>query len=150
MNPPLPGGTPEIKTLSPHDISTFSDAFIGIAADQPDEYWSEAHFLVDLPDKWKLSFAAWRDDRPIGYAVLSRKPGDAVHLHHFMIAADHRGGGLGRRMLDEMEQRAQAARARRLTLKVSIANVRARKFYERVGFNDIGAANGYRLFEKIL
>ena len=67
-----------------------------------------------------------------------------------MIAADYRGGGLGRRMLDEMEQRARAARARRLTLKVSMANVRARKFYERVGFNDIGAANGYRLFEKIL
>lgn len=150
MRSPLHGGNPEIRTLSPNDILTFSDDFIGIAADQPDEYWSEAHFLLDLPDKWSLSFAAWRDDRPIGYAVLSRKSGDTVHLHHFMLAANYRGCGLGRRMLDEMELRARAGGARRLTLKVSMANTRARKFYERAGFNDLGAAIGYRLFEKIL
>lgn len=150
MSSPLHLGKSEIRTLSPHDISAFSDAFIGIAADQPGEYWSEAHFLLDLPDKWRLSFAVWHDDHPVGYAFLSRKSDDAVHLHHFMIAAGHRGGGLGRRMLDEMKLRARAEGARKLTLKVSMANVRARKFYERAGFNDVGAANGYRLFEKTL
>jgi ribosomal-protein-alanine N-acetyltransferase len=138
------GGRPEIRTLSPEDITTSSDAFIGIAADQPGEYWLEAHFLLELPNKWGLSFAAWYGGRPVGYAILSRKSSDTVHLHHFMIAADYRGYGLGTRMIDEMKARARATGASRLTLKVSTENARAREFYDRAGFNDVGAAAGYR------
>lgn len=150
MTPASHGEEPKIRSLSPKDISTFADAFVGIAADQPDEYWHTTHFLLDLPDKWTLSFAAWHGGQPVGYAILSRKSHDAVHLHHFMLAANYRGHGLGPRMLDEMEARARHASAKKLTLKVSTENDRARKFYERAGFVDSGAAAGYRLLEKRL
>lgn len=65
-----------------------------------------------------------------------------------MLAADHRG--LGPRMVGEMEVRARRAAAGKLTLKVSTKNNRARKFYERAGFADLGTANGYHLLEKQL
>ena len=63
----------ELRTLSVDEIAAREDTFVGIAADVPGEYWTLAHLLRDLPEKWALSFAAWRERDPIGYAILSRK-----------------------------------------------------------------------------
>lgn len=139
-----------IRTLSANDIRNHVEDFLAIAADQSREYWTEAHFLADFPEKWSLSFAAWRGGRPVAYAVLSRKATDVIHLHHFMVAADERGRGLGTRMLREMESRARAAGASRLTLKVAVDSAAARRFYQRAGFRETGLAGDYRLLERAL
>jgi ribosomal protein S18 acetylase RimI-like enzyme len=137
-----------LRTLCPEQIRGGIAEFLAIAADQPDEYWREEHFLHDLPGKWELSFAIWHGPRPVAYAILSRTSPDAVHLHHLMVAAAHRRRGLGARMLGEMEERARSAGARRLTLKVAANNDGARRFYARAGYREVGMASEYRPFEK--
>ena len=137
----------EFRDLDAATIRAHAPAILAIAADVPGEYWMLAHFLEERPDKWRLSFAAWRDAAPVGYAVLSRRGARHIHLHHFMVAESARGSGLGARMVAEMRRRANAAGARRLSLKVAASNSRARDFYESHGFRVAGREGDYDVFE---
>lgn len=66
-------------------------------------------------------YAAWRGER-------------AVSIANLYVAPDERGGGLGRRLIRLVAQRAVALGAKRLELKVEAENP-ARGFYARVGFS---------------
>ena len=125
----------QVRTFTAADFRAHAQDFLGIAADVAGEYWRDQHFLMDLPDKWRLSFAVWTNDgRPVAYAILSRKGPCRVHLHHFMVAKSLRGQGIGGSMFEEIERRARAAGCRRLSVKVAPDNARARRFYEGRGF----------------
>lgn len=110
------------------------DAFVSIAADVPGEYWDSEHFLAEKPCKWRLSLAAWADDSPIAYAIISERGAGHAHLHHFMVAAAARGSGLGRDLAMRMIGHTKALGYRRLTLKVAGDNAGAIRFYEPFGF----------------
>lgn len=138
------------RDLSPDIVRANLRAFLAIAADVAGEYWDEAHFLRDLPEKWSLSFAAWSGADPVGYAILSRQATDHAHLHHFMIANSHRRHGLGTRMVGEMESRARQAGCERLSLKVSEHNAAAQRLYQRLGYHVARTDGAYLLFERRL
>lgn len=140
----------EIRTLARTDIAAFPDAFVAIAADQPEEYWTAAHFLRDLPGKWSLSFAVWSDGLPVAYAILSAKGPDHAHLHHFMVNAAYRSSGLGTLMAAEMERRVRSSGFSRLTLKAVRDNARSLQFYARLGYHQLMNDGGYAVLEKHL
>jgi ribosomal protein S18 acetylase RimI-like enzyme len=110
----------------------------------------ERRILALESDKWRLSFALWSGERPVAYAVLSRKAPDQAHLHHFMVARNFRGRGLGKRMIAEMEARARDGGYHRLTLKVAQGNDGARRFYGRHGYAETARESSYLLLEKAL
>lgn len=141
---------PNFRTLMPAQIRENIDAFLAIASDVPGEYWGLEHFLAELPDKWRFSFAVWLAGRPIGYAVLSRLSGDGAHLHHFMIERGWRGRRLGARMIQEMERRVMAAGITMLSLKVHRSNLQAHRFYESNGYKDADTDGAYRVLRKHL
>lgn len=120
--------------MTAEDVRARSPEFLAVARDQAYDNWTLENFLADLPEKWSLSFVVEVAGQVAGYAVLSRRAPDRVHLHHFMLAPDHRGGGLGSRMLAEAESRARAAGARFLGLKVHCSAADARRFYLTRGF----------------
>ena len=122
------------RDLAPEEVYDYESDFLGIAADVPGEYWSRENLLMDLPEKWNLSFAVWMDNRPVAYAILSKKEADRAHLHHLMVVAEQRNLGVGSAMLTEMEQRVRRLDCARLTLKVGFLNVDAQRFYLRHGF----------------
>lgn len=142
----LPSAT--FRTLSHEQLRANIDAFLRIASDVDGEYWAAEHFLRDLPEKWRLSFAAWSAGRPIAYAILSRKGPDHIHLHHLMVEPNQRGRGLGQCMLTEMERRVSRAAATRLTLKVDRGNERAQRFYRRAHYIEQGRDGAYLVFGK--
>lgn len=119
---------PRFRTLTRALAGSRVDELAGLAADV--DSWTADNFMVDLPGKWELSFLA-EDDTLLGYAILSRKAADHVHLHHFMLAGVARGRGVGAAMIAEVRRRAGPAR---LTLKVHRDNARAIAFYRREGF----------------
>jgi len=94
--------------------------------------WGPDEFLFELPDKYQLSFCV-QDRGVAGYVIMSRKWIDRVHIHQFMVHPTRRGTGLGQQILEEAVKRAAGAP---LSLKVSIANKGAIKFYERNGFQN--------------
>ena len=136
------------ETLDPTLFIAHEADFYVIGSDVPGEYWTREHFLLELPEKWDLSFVLWEDAKLIGYSILSRPESDRVHLHHFMLRAGYRGGGLGGSMIEECIKRTVEIGALRLSLKVPITFEASQKFYRRHEFLRIDQAGDYLVFER--
>lgn len=102
--------------------------------------WLPENFERDLPGKWELSFIA-RDPDLMGYAILTRRGPEWVHINQFMVASAARGRGIGRAMLDEAKRRAAGGH---LTLKVSVDNIAAIRFYAAEGMKPGETERGYQ------
>lgn len=132
--------TPDGITILPLTLDDFVkrwDGFLHLAGD--DDYWPLSAFLKDMPDKWKLSFAAY-DPEPIGYAIVSRKGPDHIHLHRILVAPGKRNQGIGKALLDAVK-----AKAPKVTLKTDKTD--AARLYQREGFERIGEENGYDVYQ---
>lgn len=139
-----------IRRLSRAELEQRIDDFIAVAKGVPGEYWGKEHFLMDLPEKWHFSMAAWRAGRPIGYAIISQKHGSIAHLHHFMVAPDQRGMGLGETMLRKAITNCIAGGCVAMTLKVAAESEDAQRFYRRNGFEISGEPGPYLLMRRAI
>jgi GNAT superfamily N-acetyltransferase len=93
----------------------------------PESFLSRAVRLVDR------TVVADVDGRVAGFAMVH---GDEVEQMY--VSADHRGTGVAGLLLSEAEQRVAAGGHARAWLAVVAGNARARRFYERCGWNDDG------------
>ena len=64
--------------------------------------------------------------------------GPMIELRQLYLTADQQGSGLAARMMDWVIATARDRGARELFLSVYVDNHRARRFYERYGFADVG------------
>jgi ribosomal protein S18 acetylase RimI-like enzyme len=86
-----------------------------------------------------LIFLAYQDHRPIGIAVcfvgfstFAAQP--LINIHDLAILPAHRGQGIGRQLLAEVERKARDMECCKLTLEVQENNHRARGVYRATGF----------------
>ena len=97
--------------------------------------------MTDLLADGRLG-SAWiirRGDVSVGYAVLTfvhsiEFGGRCAFLDELYIAPDHRGGGIGRAVLQLIESEAKATGVRVLLLETSLENERANRLYRSAGF----------------
>jgi ribosomal protein S18 acetylase RimI-like enzyme len=92
-------------------------------------------------------FLAYQDGEPVGIATCFRgfstfaaRP--LINIHDLAVLPSHRGRGIGRRLLDAVEQRARATGCCKVTLEVQEDNARARRIYEAAGFGPTVYAPG--------
>jgi ribosomal protein S18 acetylase RimI-like enzyme len=80
------------------------------------------------------------DDRVVGFALST--PGILLgeYLKLLAVEPERRTGGIGRRLMAELESRA-FARWPNVYLCVSDFNAGARAFYRRIGYEEVGALN---------
>jgi ribosomal protein S18 acetylase RimI-like enzyme len=71
----------------------------------------------------------------LGYSTFQAMP--LLNIHDLAVLPQHRGRGVGRALLDAVEQTANATGCCRLTLEVLEDNLPARQLYERFGFRDV-------------
>jgi ribosomal-protein-alanine N-acetyltransferase len=69
--------------------------------------------------------------------------GDEAHILNLAVHPDHRGRGLGRRLVESVVREAEAAGARVVTLEVRRENGPARSLYRNLGFVDTGLRRNY-------
>lgn len=110
----------------------------GVAAEvEYDEY--------DGPEANATHFVAYADGVAVGAARLrpanpdpdsAPDDGPTGKVERVAVAADRRGTGWGRRVMDAVEARAREAGFERLTLH---AQTRVRGFYDRLGYEAYGA-----------
>jgi GNAT superfamily N-acetyltransferase len=88
-----------------------------------------------------LVFLAWLADRPVGiatcfvgFSTFAARP--LINVHDLAVLPDHRGRGIGRRLLEAVEHKARARGCCKLTLEVQEHNRRARAVYKDAGFAD--------------
>lgn len=86
-----------------------------------------------------LIFLAFDGDRPVGAAIcfvgfstFAARP--LVNIHDLIVVPDHRKKGMGRRLMEAVEQRARALGCCKLTLEVLDRNERALRAYTTFGF----------------
>jgi len=82
---------------------------------------------------------AYEDDVPVGlatcfegFSTFAAEP--LWNLHDMVVVASHRGRGIGRQILEELERRARQRGYCKITLEVLSTNARAQAVYRRVGF----------------
>lgn len=75
-----------------------------------------------------------------GYFVKPNGYGRAAHVANagYLVAAEHRGRGLGTRLVEDSFERCRAAGFDALQFNFVFDSNPARRLYERMGFREIG------------
>ncbi|MGN6817611.1 MAG: GNAT family N-acetyltransferase [Sphingomonas sp.] len=109
-----------------------------------DQAFGSSGLPADLTDPAYRVRVATEDDRIVGYCKIGPVtfPGDwpdsAMELHQLYILADHHGAGLAPVLMDWALDAMRTQGASEVVLSVFVDNHRARRFYERYGFEEIG------------
>lgn len=103
--------------------------------------WSRGHFTDSLAAGYLADLrVAGRE--LLGYSVSM--PGvDELHLLNLTVAPAHQGQGHARALLAHLAEAARAKKALQIWLEVRESNERARRLYERWGFEPVGLRKGY-------
>lgn len=109
----------------------------------PGESWSEKNYLYELPRKWELSRIIIKNDKILGYTIVSEKEA-SIHLHKVVVEKALRGKGVGKQLLENLESLSRKP----TTLKVGVDNIKAKRFYSSLGYKKIVEKNGYETYEK--
>lgn len=102
-----------------------------------------------------LSFLVWEGEQAVAIAncVLSFstfKAGSVLNLHDLFVLPEYRGQGLGRALLQHIEQYAREAECAKLTLEVRSDNS-AQQLYQKCGFApDVSEACQMWFWQKLM
>lgn len=109
-----------------------------------DQSFGATGLPADLADPAYSIRVATQDGRIVGYCKIGPVtfPGDwpasAMELHQLYILGEHHGAGLAVALMDWAIDRMRTLGASEIVLSVYVDNHRARRFYERYGFEEIG------------
>ena len=78
----------------------------------------------------------------IGYGVMSLGAGEA-HILNVCVRDEYRTVGFGRRLLEDLLERAAAGGVTEAFLEVRPSNLAAIRLYQHLGFEQIGIRRGY-------
>lgn len=113
-------------------------AFDAEMPDHPALAESEEQAWADLKDHVEhgVSLVAEEDGKPIGFAFtgIGRLNPGVAHLTDLYVVRGARGRGVGTKLIEEVERRVRERDIEHLSLNVLVTNTRARKLYERLGF----------------
>lgn len=113
--------------------------FLGATRRTPDHYAEFLGSQLDDPDV--LVLVAECDERVIGYTFAAMEGydykslrGPAGLLHDILVDPDHRGRGVGQRLLDETVSILRARGVRQIILSTAERNQAAQRLFARAGF----------------
>jgi ribosomal-protein-alanine N-acetyltransferase len=114
----------------------------------PEDAWSRGMFWSELAHARgpgatrRYVVAETQEGRLVGYAGLAAA-GDQGDVQTIAVVPDHRGTGLGSRLLGELLRAATDFECHEVMLEVRVDNLAAQRLYERFGFEPIGFRRGY-------
>jgi DNA-binding MarR family transcriptional regulator/GNAT superfamily N-acetyltransferase len=101
--------------------------------------------LSPTPDEFappKGAFLVMRlNGRPVGCGAFKRLPARAAYLKRMWVTPSLRGLGLGRRLLQTLEERARAAGLRVALLETNKALPEAQRLYRSCGYREVAPFN---------
>ena len=109
-----------------------------------DQAFGSSGLPADLTDPAYRVRVAIEQGRIVGYCKIGpvtfpgEWPETAMELHQLYILSDHHGAGLAPVLMDWALDAMRAQGASEVILSVYVDNHRARRFYERYGFEEIG------------
>ena len=148
---------------------------VEVTPDSPDAEYCLSHYFRELAERFEGGFdpanssaptldefapphgtfiVMYMRGEPVGCGGFKFDPPDAAYIKRMWIDQSARGLGLGRRLLEELEQRAKALGYRKLRLETEKALAEAQQLYRKSGFREVPPFNDERYahhwFEKPL
>lgn len=106
--------------------------------------WSEASVAGELANELSLWLVAVEGETVLGY-VGSQTVLDSTDILNVAVSPDHRGCGIGRALLTELEQRLRQQGVTEVLLEVRPSNAPAIALYTSLGFVQVGRRPNYYL-----
>jgi ribosomal-protein-alanine N-acetyltransferase len=103
--------------------------------------WTEGNFRDCLTTGYACWVAELADDI-IGYAVFSIAVGE-MHILNICINPNNQGKGLGRWLLENIQEKGQKQNAQMCFLEVRQSNTTAQQLYLSNGSNEVGFRKNY-------
>jgi len=116
------------------------------------EAWPDTFFTYNHRKAPELFIVAEDDDGLLGYVVGELREAmfsgrsymsKMGHILNSAVDPGRRKGGVGTRLMEEVESRLREAEATNVTLEVRESNAGAQGFYKGRGFNEIGRVRAY-------
>jgi len=96
--------------------------------------WPDARYDVIL-----------QDGEPIGRLYVDRRPAE-IRIMDVALLTAHRGGGIGGQIMQDLLQEGCAS-GRPVNIHVLKTNMKAQRFYHRLGFREVADVGGHLLME---
>ena len=136
-----------IRPIEPDDVAAARALILDVAsrlfqADATEEFIKRhGHTLEDV-DAYRRDYSSptglflvvFDGNRLIGTGAIRRYDAEAAELRRMWLLEPYQGRGIGYRLWLELAAFARTAGYRRIRLTTDEENVRARAFYERIGF----------------
>jgi ribosomal protein S18 acetylase RimI-like enzyme len=119
--------------------TTYSDALSRTDADWRDR-------LAQMSTRYDLALVAELQGNAVGLVWVRIDPStpDVAHLYQMWVAAECRGRGVGKALLDTAIEWTTSNGARSIELGVTVGNSPARRLYKGAGFRAIGVPEPLR------
>lgn len=133
----LPVEAPVLRNMTRDDL----DAVAALEAQVQAFPWTRGNFEDALKSGYPACVLR-HGAKLAGFCVLMVAP-DVTHLLVIAVAGDLQRHGLGRRLVDWCQAQTVESGTEGIVLEVRPSNENARRFYERLGFRQIGVRKGY-------
>jgi ribosomal protein S18 acetylase RimI-like enzyme len=138
---------PQLRWATPNDIEQVSALLEeyhrqeGLRGHSRDRIRTVLEDLFEMPNRGRV-LVSEEEGEVVAYALVVRRPSfewasDVAVIDEIFVKGKAREKGLGRRMINFVEEYAAIEGLPSITLEVSILNVSAREFYRSVGFNKV-------------
>ncbi|WP_099518703.1 ribosomal protein S18-alanine N-acetyltransferase [Paenibacillus sp. BIHB 4019] len=105
--------------------------------------WTAEAFTNELTNNMFAKYMVMEYEKEvIGYAGMWVIV-DEAHVTNVAVRSDHRGQGLGKLLLGELQRTAVFFGANKMTLEVRVSNEVAQRLYRSLGFESSGIRPGY-------
>jgi ribosomal protein S18 acetylase RimI-like enzyme len=138
----------DAATLNRLFDTSFCDTFAHLYDPQDLDSFLTSFTIADWEEQLRDPAFACRiveaDGEPVGYIKLGplklplEVEGPALLLDQFYILKEHHGVGIAHALMDWGLEESLRRGARQLFLTVYVDNIRARRFYDRYGFEAVG------------
>ena len=133
----LPADEPVLQVMTRDDLDAVTELEARVQAFP----WTRGNFEDALESSYPACVLR-HGAKLAGFCVLMPAP-DVAHLLVIAVAGDLQRHGLGRRLVDWCRAQTVKSGAEGIVLEVRPSNENARRFYERLGFRQIGVRKGY-------
>ncbi len=130
-------GVITIRAFEPEDVA----AALALEVANQFQPWTEGIFNDELSAENRTYLIA-EDGVLCGFGGVMLV-GNEAHITNLLVAAEHRGQGIGRRLMIGLIEAAIEEGARHLTLEVRSENEAARSLYSGLGLAPVGVRPGY-------
>ncbi|MCK5777811.1 MAG: MarR family transcriptional regulator [Rhodospirillales bacterium] len=100
--------------------------------------------VADMTPPKGIFLMARLDGKPVGCGALLAEQGGIAHIRRMWVAPDVRGIGLGRRLLDALEDEAAKLGLHTIRLETNKALKEAQEMYRRAGYREVAPFNDER------